>query len=160
GRDSQAVGSGQGLRRAAQALGRRTHAGLARPLPKAGQGLGMPQSQGARLPLPCLHPAHAAKTMQSHIMFPDRLLDIENAAAHLHGMIDGRKTAPPSKRSRAARKAGKGLPALRANFVRWITGVIPRYTGLRFSLNALRPQGNRLKIRVTNGRRAESVVIL
>ncbi len=27
----------------------------------------------ARLPPPRLHPPHAAKTMQSHIMFPDRL---------------------------------------------------------------------------------------
>ena len=33
--------------------------------------------------------------------------DIENAAAHLHGMIDGRKRAAPSKQSQAAGKARK-----------------------------------------------------
>ena len=33
--------------------------------------------------------------------------DIENAAAHLHGMIDGRKGAAPSKQSRDAGKARK-----------------------------------------------------
>ena len=46
---------------------------LARPLPTVGQGLGMPQPQGARLPAPRLHPPHAAKTMQSRMMFSDRL---------------------------------------------------------------------------------------
>ena len=34
----------------------------------------MPQSQGARLPAPRIHPPHAAKTMQSRMMFPDRIL--------------------------------------------------------------------------------------
>ena len=43
------------------------------PLPQTGQGLGMPQPQGARLPAPRLHPPHAAKAMQSCMMFPDRL---------------------------------------------------------------------------------------
>ena len=71
--DIQAIGSGQGLRRPAQALDRRTHLCLARPLPTVGQGLGMPQPQGARISPPRLHPPHAAKTMQSHMMFPDRL---------------------------------------------------------------------------------------
>jgi hypothetical protein len=33
--------------------------------------------------------------------------DIENAAAHLHGMIDGRKSAVSSKQSRAAAKGRK-----------------------------------------------------
>ena len=49
---------------------------------QAGQGLGMPQPQGARLPPPRLHPPHAAKTMQSHMMFPDKLLeaDFEDSA--------------------------------------------------------------------------------
>jgi hypothetical protein len=60
---------------AAQALDRRTHLRMARPLPKTGQGLGMPQQQGARLSAPGLHPPHAAKTMQSRIMFSDRLLE-------------------------------------------------------------------------------------
>ena len=30
--------------------------------------------QGAHLPPPRLHPPHAAKTLQSHIIFPDKLL--------------------------------------------------------------------------------------
>jgi hypothetical protein len=38
--------------------------------------LGMPQPQGAGLPPPRLHPPHAAKAMQSCMMFPDRLLAI------------------------------------------------------------------------------------
>jgi len=37
------------------------------------KGLGVPQPQSARLPPPRLHPPHAAKTMQSHMKFPDRL---------------------------------------------------------------------------------------
>ena len=57
-----------------KALDRRTHLRLARPLPATGQGLGMPQPQGARLPPPRFHPPHAAKTMQSRMMFSDRLL--------------------------------------------------------------------------------------
>ena len=47
---------------------------LARPLPQARQGLGKPQSQGARLPTPRFHQAHVAKAMQSHMMFTDRTL--------------------------------------------------------------------------------------
>ena len=35
---------------------RRANLRLAQPMPKARQGLGMPQSQSARLPAPCLHP--------------------------------------------------------------------------------------------------------
>src|SRR5208283_1931641 len=80
GRDRQAVGSGQDLCRPAQALDRRTHACLARPLPTVGQGLGMPQPQGARLPPPRLHPPHAAKTMQPHMKLPDRLLELSRIA--------------------------------------------------------------------------------
>src|SRR5271165_4429327 len=34
----------------------------------------MPQPQGARLPAPRLHSPHAAKAMQSLVMFSDRLL--------------------------------------------------------------------------------------
>jgi site-specific DNA recombinase len=54
--------------------GGRTHHSLAEPLPSTGQGLGEPQLQGARLPPPCLDPPHAAKALQSRMMFPDRLL--------------------------------------------------------------------------------------
>ena len=56
----------------------RTFAWL-RPLPTTGQGLGMPQSQGARLPAPRLHPPHAAKTMQSRMMFSDKLSKRQNS---------------------------------------------------------------------------------
>src|SRR3954451_7668570 len=52
----------------------RTHHSLAEPLPSTGQGLGEPQLQGARLPPPCLDPPHAAKALQSRMMFPDRVL--------------------------------------------------------------------------------------
>ena len=40
-RDRQAIGSSHRLRRTAQALDRRTHLRLARPLPTTGQGLGI-----------------------------------------------------------------------------------------------------------------------
>ena len=43
-RDRQAIRSGEGLRRPAQALGGRTHHRLAQPLPPTGQGLGEPQA--------------------------------------------------------------------------------------------------------------------
>jgi hypothetical protein len=46
---------------------------MARQMPKARQGLGVPQSQGAHLPQARVYPPHAAKTMQSKMMFPDRL---------------------------------------------------------------------------------------
>ena len=46
---------------------------LARPLPTTGQRLGMSQPQGSRLPAPRLHPPHVAKTMQSRMMFSDKL---------------------------------------------------------------------------------------
>jgi hypothetical protein len=72
-RNRQKVRSSHRLRRAAQPLDRRSHLRLARPLPTTGQGLGMPQTQSARLPAPRLHPPHAAKTMQSRMMFSDRL---------------------------------------------------------------------------------------
>jgi hypothetical protein len=45
---------------------------MARQMPKARQGLGVPQSQGAQ-PQARVYPLHAAKTMQSKMMFPDRL---------------------------------------------------------------------------------------
>ena len=64
---------GHRLRRTAQALDRRTHLRLARPLPTTGQRLGMSQPQGSRLPAPRLHPPHVAKTMQSRMMFSDKL---------------------------------------------------------------------------------------
>ena len=57
----------------AQALDRRAHDCVAQPLPKACQGLGEPQSQGARVLAPRFNPPHAPKTLQSSMMFPDRL---------------------------------------------------------------------------------------
>src|SRR5512132_4338914 len=71
-RDRQALRSSAALRRLAQTLDRRADLRLARTMPKARQGLGMPQSQSTRLPQARLHPSHAAKTMQSKVMFPDR----------------------------------------------------------------------------------------
>src|SRR5215475_13940865 len=59
---------------AAQALDRRAYPRLAQPLPKARQGLGEPQSQSARILAPRLNPPHAPKTLQSRLIFPDRLL--------------------------------------------------------------------------------------
>ena len=67
---------------------RRTHHSLAEPLPSTGQGLGEPQLQGARLPPPCLDPPHAAKALQSRIMFPDRLLGTEGETKGDHGWWD------------------------------------------------------------------------
>jgi hypothetical protein len=52
---------------------RRAHVGVAQPLPKARQGLGEPQPRSARVLAPRLHPPHAPQTLQSSLMFPDRL---------------------------------------------------------------------------------------
>ena len=46
---------------------------LARAMPKAGQGLGMPQSQSARIRQARVHPSHVKKAMQSNMIFPDKL---------------------------------------------------------------------------------------
>jgi hypothetical protein len=43
----------------------------------------MSQPKGARLPQARLHSPHATKTLQSKLMFPDRLLDIAPASARL-----------------------------------------------------------------------------
>ena len=51
----------------------RAYPRLAQPLPKARQGLGEPQSQSARILAPRLNPPHAPKTLQSRLIFPDRL---------------------------------------------------------------------------------------
>ena len=87
-RDRQAIGSSHRVRRTAQALDRRTHLRLARPLPTTGQGLGMSQPQGPRLPAPRLHPPHAAKTMQSRMMFSDRLLESSHRNGVEGGVVD------------------------------------------------------------------------
>src|SRR5271168_895531 len=57
-------------------MDRRANLRLARTMPKARQGLGVPQPQGARLPQARFHPPHDAKTMQFKMMFPDRLYDL------------------------------------------------------------------------------------
>ena len=44
-------------------LGCRAHHRLAQPLPKACQGLGKPQSQGASILAPRINPPHAPKTL-------------------------------------------------------------------------------------------------
>src|SRR5258705_5622691 len=71
----QAFRSCQRLCSAAQALDRRAHNCLAQSLQAARQGLGEPQSQRPRVLAPCLNPPHAPKTLQSSLMFPDRLLE-------------------------------------------------------------------------------------
>ena len=63
------------VRRPAEKMDRRAHHCVAQPLPKARQRLGKPQSQGARLLAPRINPPHAPKTLQSQMMFPDRLLE-------------------------------------------------------------------------------------
>jgi hypothetical protein len=52
---------------------RRTHDCLAQSLPPSRQGLGKSQSQGARILAPRINSPHAPKTLQSRMMFPDRL---------------------------------------------------------------------------------------
>ena len=47
---------------------------MAEPLPQAGEGLGVPQSKGSRIPPTRINPPHVAKAVHSHMMFPDRLL--------------------------------------------------------------------------------------
>ena len=54
-------------------LDRRANYRLARTMQKVGEGLGMPQPKGPRIPQTRLHSPHAAKAMQSQMMFPDRL---------------------------------------------------------------------------------------
>jgi len=49
---------------------------MAQPLSKARQGLGEPQSQRPRLLASRLNSPHAAKALQSNLMFPDRRLYI------------------------------------------------------------------------------------
>src|SRR5271168_4037452 len=44
----------------------------------------MPQSQGARFPAPRLHPPHAEKTIQSRMMFSDRLSGIRGVMGRLY----------------------------------------------------------------------------
>src|SRR6185369_12381951 len=73
GGDRQAVRSGQGLRGPAEALDCRTHHSLAEPLPSAGQGLGVPQPQGSRLPALGFHSPYAPKALPHNKMIPDRL---------------------------------------------------------------------------------------
>ena len=51
---------------AAQTMDRRAYHRMAQPMPKARQGLGEPQSQGARFLAPRINPSHAAKTLQSN----------------------------------------------------------------------------------------------
>jgi hypothetical protein len=46
---------------------------MAQPMSPIGQGLGKPQSQGARIFAPRLHTPHGQKAMQGIEMIPDRL---------------------------------------------------------------------------------------
>jgi hypothetical protein len=71
--ETQIVKRSEAIYGAAQALDRRAYPRLAQPLPKARQRLGEPQSQSARILAPRLNPPHAPKTLQSRLIFPDRL---------------------------------------------------------------------------------------
>ncbi len=62
-RNRQAFRYSQRLRGLAEAVGRRTNFFLARSVSKIGQGLGEPQSEGARFLAPRLHPPHAQKAL-------------------------------------------------------------------------------------------------
>src|SRR3954452_18576540 len=42
-------------------------------MPSAGEGLGRPEPQGARIPAPRVHPPHAPKAMSNQQMIPDGL---------------------------------------------------------------------------------------
>ena len=55
------------VRRAAQALDRRTHHRLAQPMSPAGQGLGVPQPQRACLPALGVHPADGPKALSNPV---------------------------------------------------------------------------------------------
>src|SRR6202011_3692570 len=71
----QTFRSGQRVCDPSQTLDRRALHRLAQSLPKARQGLGEPQPQGARVLTPRLNPPHAQKTLQSGLNSPDRLLE-------------------------------------------------------------------------------------
>jgi hypothetical protein len=109
-RDRQTLRSSPTLRRLAQTMDRRANLRLARTMPKARQGLGVPQSQGARLPQARFHPPHDAKTMQFKMMFPDRLLGTSQAGirtpdagggASAEACHDARSQEPPCSAHRA-----------------------------------------------------------
>ena len=75
-------------------------------LPKTGQGLGMLNHGGRRFSAPPgLHPPHAAKTMQSRIMFSDRG-SCENARKFLHS-LDPEPTLPISLGTGGLRLKGR-----------------------------------------------------
>jgi transposase len=71
--DRQTIRPPKRLRRAAEAMGRGTHPGLAQQMPQTGKGLGEPQPEGARLLAPRLNQTHGQKALPNLKMFPDRL---------------------------------------------------------------------------------------
>src|SRR5258708_23371876 len=87
GTDHQTPASGQRICSPAQTLDRGAHHRVAQPLSKARQGLGKPQSQAPRILASRLNSPHAAKALQSNIMFPDRLLRIAVASHALAGRL-------------------------------------------------------------------------
>src|SRR5271170_6238885 len=66
-------------------MGGRANFRLARAMPKAREGLGKSQPEGARFPAPRLHQAHVEKTMQSHINSSDRLLGFKPFRTRVQG---------------------------------------------------------------------------
>src|SRR4051812_982494 len=71
-------------------MGCRTHLRLAWSMQTTCKGLGKPQSKSARLPAIGVHPPHAEKAMQSNVMFPDRLSEIE----YKSGRLAAKQAAP------------------------------------------------------------------
>src|SRR4051794_14751082 len=66
---------------------------LAEPLPSAGQGLGVPQPQGSRLPALGFHSPYAPKALSHNKMIPDRLL--ENVGEMLRAALNSLAAAAP-----------------------------------------------------------------
>ena len=71
--DRQAFRSRKRICRPPEALGGRTNFRMARPVQASRQRLGDSQPKGARISAPRFNQAHAQKTMQSRMIFPDRL---------------------------------------------------------------------------------------
>ena len=83
---------------------RRTQHRLAQSLPQAGQGLGEPQPHGVRVPATRLDPTHAAKAMQSKLMFRGGRSDKlhPGAAQAVEARLDRGRSVQPEWRRHAA----------------------------------------------------------
>src|SRR3954466_6384325 len=82
---------------------------MAQPMPSAGEGLGRPEPQGARIPAPRVHPPHAPKAMSNQQMIPDGLLWIADGLGHqtLVSQISTNKLVKLRELRRSMPKMGK-----------------------------------------------------